>query len=115
MSAYSSPEPPLVVQGAITPRLQTVRNLLMWASWFAVIVFGVICYPWYAGVLAFLGCQVLSAFVKVLFIPKADSNYFHSLLVDDLKERIKGYQMQNDLLRIEAAETTLEQLQGLRR
>jgi len=103
---------PRGMQDAITPQIQTLRNILMPVLLLVALVTGVILLPWYIGVLGMLATFVLGG-ISRNFFPEPDSKFFHSRFLRSLEHRKHQFQLRGDSARLEAIGSLIERLKTL--
>lgn len=103
---------PQGMQDAITPPIQTVRNLLWPVAMLAVLVFGVISFPTYIGIVGLIAVWIGSG-VIVPFLPPPDSIYFRRRILASLRRRQRRYAGQGDRIRLEAIAEVIERFEQL--
>ena len=77
---------PSGLQDAITPKSQTLRNIILFLLIAAVIVCGFVLYPWYFAILCIVSTFILTGILMAV-LPKANSDYFYRKIRQDLLKR----------------------------
>ncbi len=112
-----SPNSPLLPRGlqdAITPPMQTVRNLLNMIFYLMILVVGLTYFHWYWAIGAFVATFLLDAFIAVVMMPSPNSLIFFNQILRSLADRRAKYQAASDQLRVEAIDEILLKLKQLR-
>lgn len=106
-------EPGAGVQDAITPKIQTTRNLLMF--FLILIVFGLTMYQyaWYHGIWVVLVCFFGSSLLGVILGLRPGSPRLVASVAKDIERRRQGYLNSNDTLRAEVVGELIGKLEQL--
>ncbi len=104
---------PTGLQDAITPKIQTVRNIIYPSLILVIFAYGIIFYKWYWG----LGFAVLTFFVVIpilkLIFPRAGSDFYKEKIKGDLLKRLAQYKKTGDENREVAMSEILSRLSRL--
>jgi hypothetical protein len=82
---------PRGMQDAITPRSQTIRNLLVYAAIVSLLAYGFTYFSWYVPLSVLFGTLFCSGAIG-LMLPKPESPYFQSRIRAQLVKRYRHYQ-----------------------
>ena len=97
-------------QDAVTPPWVTKIALLTYAVAFAGIVYGFWEFGGLAGLAIAIGFLVTTAVNKLLFLPKANSQHFRTIIVQSMIYRHANYLKEGDALRATVMGELLEKL-----
>lgn len=100
------------LQDAITPRLQTIRNILFPILIIIIFVISLTITKWYFAVSIIILIFIILVFIK-LAMPKPDSLYFVKIVKNNLAKRLQNYKAKNNLSKIEAIGFIFEKLNKL--
>lgn len=103
---------PTGMQDSITPRAQTVRNLVSSLLFIAVPVVGVLLFRWYVAVGMLIFTVLASALASGL-LPRADGPFFLQRILSSLASRRAKYAASSDDLRVAAIDDLLLKLRAL--
>ncbi len=109
----ANPYLPRGSQDAITPPIQTVRNLVMWLGLAALAVIGLFLFQWYIVVIAVAAVWLTSGFIAIVFMPAAESSYFRDRIRRSLVKRGHGYTKSGDDLRAALVQELVEAMDTL--
>jgi hypothetical protein len=106
-------EPGAGVQDAITPKSQTLRNLLMFM--FILVVFSLTTYQyaWYHGVWVVLVCFFGSPLLSIICGLRPGSPHLVASIAKDMDRRRQAYLNSNDTLRAEVIGELISKLNQL--
>jgi hypothetical protein len=105
-----SQQMPRGFQDAITPKSQTIRNLVVHLSFILILVFGSL-QAWYLGIVA-LFAAYLTYMIAAILIPD-DLEYYLLRLISKLDNREADYRKNNDVMRADAAHEMSVRLKDL--
>ena len=111
-----APDNPLLPRGmqdAITPRSQTVRNIILMPSGIVLAVAGFFWFQWYIVLGAIFVALIGSGFVSVL-LPRPESGHFWNVLLGNLHTRRLRFEGSRDFERFEAINDLAAKLEALR-
>jgi len=95
--ASDNPLLPTGFQDAITPKMQTARNIIYPILILAVFVYGIIFFKWYWGI----GFAVLTFFIVIpilkLILPRAGSDFYKEKIKKALLKRQAQYRKAGDI------------------
>jgi hypothetical protein len=97
-----APKDPLLqtgLQDAITPKVQTIRNILSGVLLLIILIYGVIFYVWYLGVVFALATFFIVSPILGQFLPKDDSDFYKQRIRKDLVKRQAKYRQAGDTIR----------------
>jgi len=112
-----TPDNPLLPRGmqdALTPGIQTLRNILTWVSWIAVPIVGILTHNWWAGLLAFVAAFLGSGFAAQC-LPKSNESFLYRRVLHNLKRRREAYSRAGDTTRAVVATDLLERMEAVSR
>lgn len=98
-------------QDAITPKSQSLRNIVFTFAILAMLVLGIVYFRWYWGLVGFFGTFILTSILKS-FLPGGDSSFFREMIISSLRDRMLRYEAQDDLRRAEACAEMIRRLPG---
>ena len=110
-----SPLKDLSLQDAITPKSQTIRNLLFPAMLISLFCLTAAIYGWLVaiGTVAFCFLGLIPA--TKLFLPKPTDIHYVTTIITDLEKRLNEFQRKGDTERQVAANSVLEMLRSMAR
>jgi len=88
---------PRKMQNAITPPIQNIRNIIAPIMLISIIVWGIILYNWWLGLIIVLIVFVLSTLIGKLW-PSSDSDYYYKKILNSLVSRGHIYDRNNTTL-----------------
>ncbi len=97
-----APKNPLLqadLQYAITPKVQTMRNILSGVLLLIILIYSVIFYVWYLGIVFALASFFLVSPILSQFLPKEDSDFYKQRIRKDLVKRQAKYRQAGDTIR----------------
>lgn len=100
---------PTGLQDAITPRWQTLRNLLMPILILGSSVAGIFLIKWYMGVIGPIVLFIIANFLSVT-LPKCDSRFFKDRIIRDLNRRLIFYRSRSNEPRIFPIEEVIQRM-----
>ena len=101
------------VQDAITPKSQTMRNLLMFILILVVFALTTYQYAWYHGVWVVLVCFFGSPLLSIIFGLRPGSPRLVASIAKDMNKRRQTYLNSNDTLRAEVIGVLISKLNQL--
>lgn len=101
---------PTGLQDAITPKAQTMRQILSGISILIVLIYGVIFYVWYLGIVFALATVFAVYPILSQFLPKVDSDFYKQKIREDLVKRQGKYRQAGDASREKAIDEILRRL-----
>ena len=101
------------VQDAITPKSQTMRNLLMFILILVVFALTTYQYAWYHGVWVVLVCFFGSPLLSIIFGLRPGSPRLVASIDKDMNKRRQTYLNSNDTLRAEVIGVLISKLNQL--
>ena len=103
---------PTGMQDAITPKIQTIRTLLMPVLLLVALVGGIILVKWYIGILGLVATFVLGGISRGFF-PRPDSPFFHAKVIRTLRSRRKQFEADGDTFRLEAIDDVIGKMEDI--
>jgi hypothetical protein len=101
------------VQDAITPKSQTMRNVLMFILILLVFALTTYRYAWYHGVWVVIACFFGSPLLSIIFSLRPGSPRLVASIAKDMERRRQAYQKTNDTLRAEVIGELISKLNQL--
>jgi hypothetical protein len=101
------------VQDAITPKSQTMRNLLMFILILVVFALTAYQYAWYHGVWVVLVCFFGSPLLSIIFGLRPGSPRLVASIAKDMEKRRQAYLNSNDTLLAEVISVLISKLNQL--
>lgn len=101
---------PAGLQDAITPKWQTIRNLVLFILFLVSSVAGIIIIRWYMGLVGPAVLLLLGGFISGAMRLKPDSRFFKDRITKDLNRRLMTYRRRSDEQRIVATEEVIKRM-----
>lgn len=101
------------VQDAITPKRQTIRNILMFSLFLIVVGLTTYAYAWYDALLVLLVTFLTSSILPTILRMKPVSPRLVSVIASDIKRRHQSYLDKGVTVRAQAIEDLLGRLRQL--
>ncbi len=113
LSSKYPKDPGAGVQDAITPKAQTIRNLMIFVL--AIILFGLTTYTyaWYHGLWVVIVCIIVSFIIGPIFSLRPGAQRFVVSITSNMKRRHQTYLNAGDTIRAQAIIELIEQLEQL--
>ncbi len=87
------------VQGAITPKMQNVRNIIVMVLFVPLFILTTYTYAWYHALWVIIATFLASTAFPIIFGMRAGSSRIVSIIIKDMKKRKKAYSKSGDELR----------------
>lgn len=100
------------VQDAITPKSQTIRNIIMFIFIVFVFILTTYVYAWYHGIWVIVACFITSSILQAVFVHPGSKRLVTSVS-KDMKQRHQAYLNSGDNLRAQAIHELIEELESL--
>ena len=87
------------LQNAITPKMQTIRNIFAMILFVPLFILTTYAYTWYHGIWVIVATFLASTAFPIILGMRAGSRRIVSIILSDLEKRRKAYQKSGDELR----------------
>lgn len=103
------------IQDAITPKSQTVRNILHLVLLLSIFIYGLFFYKWYVAITFVIVTFFLIIPILKKILPKPSSDFYERQIKKDLLKRQAKYKEINDISRELAIAAILVRFEALER
>jgi len=103
---------PAGLQDAITPKWQTIRNVVVPFLFIGSAVGGIILFRWYMALVGPLVLVLISTTISGGMLPKPDSMFFKDRILKSLNRRLDGHRRRSEEQRILAMEEIIKRMEG---
>lgn len=110
--APDNPSLPTGFQDAITPKAQTLRNIVFFILILGILVYGLVFYKWYLAI-AFTISAFLLTVILMIVLPRPESDFYIRKIKQDLLKRKSQYKKTGDADREIAIDEVLRRFEGL--
>lgn len=104
---------PTGFQDTITPKAQNIRNTLFAVLLVIVLIYGIIFFQWWRGILYFSLTFFLGIPIAKLLLPKPGSDYYYRKIKSSLLKRRENYNKIQDNIRVEAINEVIKKFDSL--
>jgi len=101
------------LQDAITPKIQTIRNIVSMFLYVPLFILTTYSYAWYHGIWVIIATFLASTAFPIILGMRAGSTRIVSMILSDMEKRRKDYQKSGDELRSNAIGDLINRVKDL--
>ncbi len=101
------------VQDAITPKMQTIRNIAVMILFVPLFILTTYTYAWYHALWVIVATFLASTAFPIILRMRAGSHRLVSIIIKDMKKRKKAYSKLGDELRSRAISDLIDRIEEI--